>query len=65
MEMIKVLIARGERHGTHLNMDQSDGFEHPSRRCLGREGGREGCRVRRITHCVLCFHAALSCLKPS
>lgn len=29
----------GGRRSTHLNMDQSDGFEHPSRSGFGWVGG--------------------------
>lgn len=52
----------GGRRSAHLNMDQSDGFEHPSRRGF-EEGGvviEEGQGVRNNTHCVLYFHAVRS-----
>lgn len=53
----------GERRSAHLNMDKSDGFEHPSRSGFGRGGGIGGGWVRGITPIVLYFHAVhLDCL---
>lgn len=59
LEVIKVLIAtgaQGGRRSAHLNMDQSDGFEHPSRSGFveGKGGGKGGGWVRGITP-IVCY----------
>lgn len=45
----------GRRHIAHLNMDQSDGFEHPSHSGFkGGRGDKGGGWVRGITPIVCC-----------
>ncbi len=62
LEVIKVLIAtgaQGGRRSAHLNMDQSDGFEHPSRSGFaGGSADKGGGWVRGITP-IVCYTSML------
>lgn len=49
------------KHSTHLNMDQSSGFEYPSRSGFVEGGGVCVCE-RNNTHCVIFPSHALVCL---
>lgn len=54
------------KRSTHLNTDQSSGFEHPSRSgFVEGGGGGQGWRragERNNTHCVVFQHRAIVCL---